>query len=152
MEIITTREDGSKRIQTQNDLPSKTDPSFAEDCDVNCIIAKARAGGEITHLAKVRGSYGDVSGLPDLHTALIQIKKADEAFLELPSGLRKLFHNKSANMLKFLDDPANDQEAIDMGLKSGVKTPIKTGPIEVIVKETENGDIPKNPPVPPQGT
>lgn len=150
---LTIRENGSRRVMTHNLDPSKTDQSFADEIDVNDIIRKHQQTGQITHLAKVAGQYSDVSEIPDLDIALQQIMDADKAFRDLPSALRTKFQNKPENMLRYLSDPANFQEAIDLGLKSGVKTadlpkPEATAP----VKEVTDGKTPEAVPVPTKTT
>lgn len=117
MKIIEKRANGTTRVYTKNDEPSLTDQSWAKDCDVNNIIAKYIKTGQISHLAKHQGQYADVSAIPDLQSALDQVTKAQQAFDDLPSNLRKRFGNSPVEMVNFLSDPKNDQEAISLGLK-----------------------------------
>lgn len=122
------RENGSKRVYTENKLPSKTDQSWRDDTDVNQILAKFHKTGQITHLAKIKGSYGDVSDVPDLDLAMQQIKDAEDAFMDLSAVVRKRFANSPSNMIEFLQDPKNNKEAIELGLKTGPELPIVNTP------------------------
>lgn len=116
--IITLRPNGSKRIQTVNTEPSKTQQQFAKECDVNEIIRKYIKTGQISHLAKNQGVYADVSEIPDLHSAMMQVSQAQQAFDSLPAELRKRFGNSPVAMVEFLSNPMNDDEAIELGLKT----------------------------------
>ncbi|AZL82952.1 internal scaffolding protein [Apis mellifera associated microvirus 25] len=116
--IITRRPNGTKRIQTINEEPSKTEQSFQKECDVNEIIRKYMKTGQITHMARNQGSYADVSEIPDLHSAMIQVSQAQQAFDSLPAELRKRFGNSPVAMVEFLQNPKNDEEAIELGLKT----------------------------------
>lgn len=120
--ITQTTSYGKRRIKVDTHfdekvLPSKTDASQANECDPNYIMKKFRKTGTITHLAKGIGSYQDVSNIPDLHLAMTQVSQAQQAFDALPSELRRRFGNSPVEMIHFLQDPNNDQEAIKLGLK-----------------------------------
>jgi len=110
-------ETGRRKVWTENNYPSKTDPSFQKDTDVNQILNKFIKTGHITHLSKIQGTYGDVSEIPDLYIALQKIKDAENEFMRLPAKMRRTFHNDPKVMLTFLADPKNDALAIEMGLK-----------------------------------
>jgi len=119
IEIIGNR----KRVYTENTLPSKTDPSWKQDCDVNHIMKRFKKTGQISHLATRQGVYTDVSEIPDLLGAVTQVQKANEAFSLLPAHVRKRFNNNPVEMVNFLQDSTNDQEAIQLGLK--ISSPIE---------------------------
>lgn len=118
VKIITTRPNGSKRVQTVNDEPSKTDQQFKDDCDVNFIIDKFTRTGQLTHVNKLQGQYADVSEMPDLPLAMETVTKAQQTFDDLPAELRRRFGNSPVEMFRFLQDPKNDEEAIRLGLKT----------------------------------
>lgn len=111
------RKNGSRIIGIQNEEDSMTDPSFAPECDVNNIVKKYKNTGQITHLAKREGVYADVSTITDLLTATIQVQKASEAFKTIPAELRRKLNEDPAELIEFLNDPKNDEEAIYYGLK-----------------------------------
>lgn len=147
MNKITYRDNGSKRISTINNEPSKTDQQWKDDVDVNSILRKFQKTGQLTHFAKVQGQYGDVSNIPDLDQAMQQIVDAKEAFQGLPSAIRARFGNDPSQMLQFLQDTSNDDEAIKLGLKTKPPKPDqKDGPkLDSAVTEgkpNENAKIP----------
>lgn len=136
--IITIRENGTKRVQTINELPSKTDQSQKDDCDVNNIMAKFQRTGQITHLAKKSGTYYDSSEIPDLHQALQIVNEAGQNFSQLPAILRKKFNHDPQEFVKYLQDPSNDEEAIKLGLK---KKKVASEPL--VPSEPPKADKPK---------
>jgi phage internal scaffolding protein len=118
--IVKTKE-GRKKVFTINNEASKTDQQWKQDVDVNSIMKKYISGKGITHLAKIRGTYADVSNVPDLATAMQQLKTADELFMGLPAALRAKFENDPAKMVEYLQDPKNNEEAVKLGLKTKVE-------------------------------
>lgn len=117
MKMITKRADGSKRVYTVNNEPSKTDQQWKKDCDVNEVMKKFKRTGQITHLAKKQGHFSDISEIPDLLAATKHINDAMELFSELDSATRKKFNNNPTELYEFLMDSKNDEEAIKLGLK-----------------------------------
>lgn len=118
MKIIEKRENGTTRVATLNEEPSKTQQQFKEDCDVNFIVKKFMRTGQLTHLAKQQGYYADMSEYPDLATAMQSLSEAQSAFDALPADLRRRFGNSPVEMVKFLQDPNNVEESIKLGLRN----------------------------------
>lgn len=120
----------------KDDLPSKTDQSFAQECDVNNIMQKYIRTGQITHVARRAGVYADVSGITDLMGAFSAVERASDAFMTLPASLREKLQNDPANFVSYLQDPANREEAIEYGLfertddKPSSVTGVKPAPTE----------------------
>lgn len=116
------RENGSIRVFSVNNDPSKTDQSFAEQCDINNIIKRYQQTGQVTHLAKNQGIYSDVSEIPDLQGAFQAVQDASFAFSTLPASIRDRFKNNPIEFVEFLQNPENDAEAISLGLKTSTQT------------------------------
>lgn len=114
--IIETRPNGTKRVVTVNQEPSKTDQSWKEETSADYIVKKFKQTGQITHLAKQAGQYADCSVISDLHTSLIQVQEAKEAFAQLPSLIRKKFDNDYKKLAMYQCDPDNYHESIEIGL------------------------------------
>lgn len=123
-EIILPDGRKRKRVYVQNDEPSMTDQSQAKACDVNEILLRYQKTGEITHLAKNRGVYADISTFTDLHTALSQVRKAQEGFDSLPAQLRARFNNDPLKFVEYLNDEKNLEESIQLGLREVQKNPL----------------------------
>lgn len=126
MKKIVKRQDGSTKVITENVEPSLAQQSMKDICDINKIMAKYHKTGMITHLAKKRGQYVDLSSVKDYQTSLQTVIDAQAAFMTLPSGVRKKFQNDPQEIIAFLADPKNKQEAIDLGLieAPAVDTPV----------------------------
>lgn len=113
-----------RQVYVENDEPSLTDQSQLKSTDVNEIVARYQRTGELTHMAKHRGVYADISEFTDLHTALSQVRKAQEGFESLPAQLRAKFHNDPVEFVQYLQDPKNLEESIDLGLRDVAPNPL----------------------------
>lgn len=117
MKKITKRANGTTKVQTVNTLPSVTQKQWKNDVDVNKIMARYKKTGMITHLRNAeQGAYLDLTELPDLLTAQIQLKQANEKFLEIPPQVRLKFNNDPNQLISYLQNPSNHEEAIHLGL------------------------------------
>lgn len=96
--------------------PGRTKQSFAEECDINHMLRTYQHGGRPPAVNRMAGRFGDFSQIPDLHSALNQVKEADYAFAMLPATLRARFNNDAGELLEFMADPANAAEAVELGL------------------------------------
>lgn len=104
-----------RRPKTINTEPSKTDQSFKDDCDVNIVLQRFMKTGDESIFRK-GGSYSDVSEVPDLLEAHLNLQRAKLAFDQLPAQLRKKLENNPLMLEQYLADPANHEEAIELGL------------------------------------
>lgn len=96
---------------------SMTQQQFADECDVNNILANYLRTGDISLISKGQGFYGDVSDYPvDFITAMQVVQDAEARFAELPAKVRERFGNDPANFLTFIDNSDNRDEAIKLGL------------------------------------
>lgn len=95
---------------------SLTKQSFRDECDVNNIMARFEATGNISHLAMGTPRYGDFSDCLDYQTSLNRLQEAQESFMALPAPLRARFQNDPGRLLDFLNDPQNRSEAVSLGL------------------------------------
>jgi len=100
------------------------DQSFARECDINTIMARYQKTGLLNHRARGTPFWDDVSKVPtDLLHAQEILDTSKNAFFQLPSTLRAMFNNSPGELLMWLDDPANRDEAVKWGLISGPPTP-----------------------------
>lgn len=119
MEKIRKRYDEhkSKDYGFEFKKPSLTQQQFKAECDVNNILAKYKKSGLLTHINKHQGNFGDFTNVEDYKTSLEKVMKAQESFEHLPSELRNKFQNDPGNLISYLQDPKNDEEAVKYGLK-----------------------------------
>lgn len=114
---ITKRPNGTLRVQHEfPDAPSKVQQQFKDEVDINRIMKKYSKGIPVTHLNRGAGFYADFSEVKDYASALHSLAKAQSSFMELPSKLRSRFGNDPAQLLDFLSDPSNRDEAVKLGL------------------------------------
>lgn len=116
MQEIFIRENGSICVRTVNEEPSLTDQQFKDETDVNKILMKYIKNG--LQIPPLTGQYLDLTQLPDFREAQDIVLRGQEAFMSLDAHLRARFNNDPAQMLQFLDDPANAEEAVKLGLIS----------------------------------
>lgn len=82
---------------------SRVKESFRDEVDINKIVARARAGQAITHVARGMPSFMDVSEVGDYKGALDMIRNADAFFARLPAKIREEFDNDPALFLDEVD-------------------------------------------------
>jgi phage internal scaffolding protein len=63
--------------------------------------------------------YGDFSGVTDYHSALNKINATMDDFMALPAQLRVRFGHDPVQLLEFLENDQNRDEAIQLGLIDG---------------------------------
>lgn len=106
-----------KKVVTINDQPTKTDQTQKEQCDVKNIMKKY--GNKLSNvIPPSKGIYADISELPTYQQSLHIIRDAQNSFMSLPSHVRKKFDNDPGQMMSFLADSKNDEEARKLGLKN----------------------------------
>ena len=118
----------SKDIRTGN-MPSRRDAdmafkgevsitkqSDAEGCDVNYIMKRFERTGMLEHLNSAPGRYEDLGDSISYQEALNRVMAAETAFEALPARIRARFENDPAQLLDFIADGRNREEAIALGL------------------------------------
>ena len=111
----------------KNDEPSLTQQHFKDDADINNIMARYQKTGvlvdPLTQTTR-KPMFDDFSELGDFRDHQQAVIDAQDMFMQLPSKLRARFANDPAELLQWLSDPANKEEAIELGLMS--KPPVAT--------------------------
>lgn len=105
------------------DDPSMTVQSFKDETDINNIVARAVSGSDILHVNTRVARYGDFSNIPDYQSALDLVHRAEGMFRELPANVRERFSNDPVKMVNFLQDTANRDEAVKLGLVAAPVVP-----------------------------
>lgn len=97
--------------------PSLTQQHFSKDADINEIVHRFGIGdGSIPPAPNDPRFYADFTNVVDLRSALDRTIEAVTAFGLLPARLRNRFSNDPAELYEFVTDPANEAEAIQLGL------------------------------------
>lgn len=93
-----------------------TKQEFAEESDINVIIARCLRGGGLGHVQSLAPVFADVSELGDFADCVRRVDLAREAFMLLPAEVRLRFGNSSVKLIEFLSDGKNYDEAVRLGL------------------------------------
>lgn len=94
---------------------SLTVQSEAEDADINVIVRRFGITGELPTDVRLPLS-GDFTQVSDFQSAMNAVNAAQAAFMEFPAEVRARFGHDPANLIAFAEDPANRDEAIQLGL------------------------------------
>ncbi|WNK14209.1 MAG: internal scaffolding protein [Microvirus sp.] len=97
-----------------NHEPTMTQQHFANECDINHIMAKFLKTGLLNQIDA--GTYDDVYDALDYRESLHIIKYGEEQFATLPSLVRKKFDNDPLQFMEFMHNPNNQTEAENLGL------------------------------------
>jgi len=95
---------------------SRTKSEYAADLDRNEIMRKYEHFGVMPHELREQGFYADVSNIPNYQDSLIAVQNGKQAFMTLPARIRKRFGNDPQNLLDFLSDDNNYEEAVKLGI------------------------------------
>lgn len=117
-EIVQQR----NRVKKMFSKPSKTRQEFKDECDLSLLLKKfGRTPEGRAALTNARGfaegaQFADVSAVPDFRAARDAVNAANSNFMALPAIARRRFNNDPAEFLDFIQNPANRDEAISLGL------------------------------------
>lgn len=116
-QVVTTRANKSRRVQTINHSTSKTQQAFKDECDINNIIRKYKENPDsINRHIREHGSYADLTNITDLQTAMDSMLQAQSAFDALPSAVRKQYNNDPLTFVNAISDPSQTETLIKLGI------------------------------------
>lgn len=113
----------SRETGHRNDEPTKTQQQFRDEVDINTIVARFGLTGEMPEDFRAP-EYGDFSDVTDFHSAQNAVLAAQDAFMQMPAGMRARFNNSPQALMEFLADRANLEEARSLGLVAAA-APVK---------------------------
>lgn len=97
------------------DDASRAIQSAQEECDINTIVKRFGLTGQLP--SNLRAPvFGDFTEVMDFHTAMEAVRKAQEAFDQMPANVRSRFHNDPQEFVAFCSDDGNRVEAEKLGL------------------------------------
>lgn len=94
---------------------SLTKQEFKDECDINVLMSRYMATGELPNLNEREPQYLDTTG-HDYQVAMNLISGANSLFHEMPSKIRNRFANDPAAFLDFCSDEKNREEMASLGL------------------------------------
>lgn len=110
----------------------KTQQSFAEEADINVIVRRFGVTGQLPENPNPP-VYGDFVGLNDYQSAVNAVLAAEAAFMAFPAEVRARFRNDPQEMMAFLADEKNRDEAVSLGLVNAA--PVKERDVVQAVDE-----------------
>jgi len=93
-----------------------TKQEFKEECDINLIMRRYRDSPPRPFLNAPTLRFGDFADAPDFLAAQLLVKQAEELYQSMPENLRNRFGHNPANLIEFVRDPNNREEAAKLGL------------------------------------
>ncbi|WNK14463.1 MAG: internal scaffolding protein [Microvirus sp.] len=116
-----------------------------DECDINQIMKRFKATGVLPVQLKQNGQYGDFTADMDYQASLNAVMAAQAQFNKLPARIRSRFENDPGQFIEFMNNPANGQELIDLGLATprAPKEPEKTENAAKTEKKAKAGTPPE---------
>lgn len=108
------------RVPKEFPDPSRTHQSFKDSADINTIMERWRTTGFVRQVNLNRAVYEDFSTAEDYFSCQTSLLKAQAIFDSLPARVRDRVNNEPAELIAFVEDPANDAELRDLGLKNPI--------------------------------
>lgn len=106
---------------------SRAQQHMKDEVDINTIVKNFGLTGQLP--TDVRVPLGDeFQDITDFHTAVTKITQAREGFMKLPADIRTRFNNDPGNLINFLEDPNNRDEAVRMGIVNAPPAPPAPAP------------------------
>lgn len=116
----TKRPDGSLRLSIKcinAEGSPRTEQSHRAECDIKNIVRRYRKEGTpFTLPDESRYTGENYVAPPDYAEAMRRVAAAHSMFAEQPSHIRDRFQNDPQRYLEFLDNPANAEEAVALGI------------------------------------
>jgi phage internal scaffolding protein len=107
-----------------------TKQSEKDSCDINLIMSRYMATGELPNIAERAPQYLDATGF-EFQSAMDFVAGANTLFYEMPSAVRNRFDNDPAAFLDFCSHEKNRPELAEMGLLKPIVPPVIPNPTPV---------------------
>lgn len=88
---------------------------FKDECDINTIVKRFGLTGKLPETFKAP-MVGDFADVVDFQTAMNAVVDAKDAFMQMPADLRKRFGHDPQQLIEFLENKGNLEEARKLGL------------------------------------
>jgi phage internal scaffolding protein len=94
---------------------SLTQQHQKDQADINYLIEQFNVTG-ILPTSPISPQFGDFSGVGDYQSALNAVIAMEDEFMALPANIRSRFQNDPEQLLDFMSNENNREEAIKLGL------------------------------------
>lgn len=109
-----------------------TRQEFAEECDINTIMARYEAGGAVSHVNRQSPVYLDCTLYPGLQAHMDAFREASLAFAALPARVRREFDNDPESFVMYACNPENIERMREWGLAEPLKKDPPAVKVEVV--------------------
>lgn len=136
MSKFASKYDKRDRVPFVSLAPSLTQQQFAQEADVNVLIARYKQTGSFYNPLSLIGKeprrpmYEDLAVLPDLQVSLATLQGAQDIFMSLPARVREQFGNDVAQFVAWAQDVRNLPALAELGVVDGVPSPTPQGAAE----------------------
>lgn len=103
--------------------PLMTKQAMALDTDINAIVSRWIAHGQVPRASNAPARYGDFSSGLEFHGAMNQVREAEQHFMELPAHIRRHCRNDPGEFLDLVMNPERRAELVELGLVEGQVPP-----------------------------
>lgn len=129
-----------------NTGPGLTKQEFRKNADVNEIVKRGQALGYLDNVnPNVQPVFADVSTIGTFRDLVVRMNNAKAAFMSLPAHVRSRFGNDPANLVEFLQDDSNADEAEKLGLVRPLEKEVKDEAAKVSKKTSKGSKSIKEP-------
>lgn len=126
---------------------SRTKQAFAGETDINAIMRKYRATGQLPVInGRPEPRFGDFTNGADFMAAQLSVARARTLFEELPAKVRDHCDNDPAELLDLVFDPERREECVSLGLVSEAPQPEVPAEGEATPAATSGGTTAPPPP------
>lgn len=105
-----------RRVQFMTSGTCRVDRSDGDNANINKIVDRYTKYGILPQTHNREELLGDFSNVTCFADVIEVSQRATDSFNALPSSLRSRFNNSPTEFLRFLEDPANVEEARKLGL------------------------------------
>lgn len=127
--------------------PTRAKQEFLEESDINTIVKRFGLTGQLPEGVRMP-TYGDFTGLTDMHGAVDAIRLAQESFMTLPADIRARFDHNAARFVDFCSNASNRAEAESLGLVAPTPLPASAVPVAAPSGKPEAPSAPATPVAP----
>lgn len=120
------------------DMPTMTQQQFVDEVNINTIVERFGLTGEMPDDFRAP-EFGDFSDVVDFQTAQNAVLAASDTFMSMPAGLRARFGNSPQQLMEFMADKANIDEARKLGLLAPLPVPPSPMSVRIVPDEPPKG-------------
>lgn len=145
---FNTRYSPPPKITQAFTTPSLTVQSEKDRTDVHNILHRFVSTGDLGYFgigAPAKPFFGDFSTTPDFQESMNMQVRAREYFDGLPSEMRLKFGNDYRQMIRYLGNDENREEAVKLGLLEKLPEVVKetVQKVEEAMPSKGNGSVPE---------